>query len=322
METFVEYVSAKEIVHSRIIAEFLDPNGSHHLGSRFLQSFLADFCPGYDYAGMKDIQITTERYIPSNRRKIDIFIEWGCKSGAIIIENKLNEAQYQPNQLEDYGNSIKSEGYARIHVICIHKNRRLIVPNAQFANKILYPMDIAKCFEKTLDNSKESQCIISYITLLKNMHKNNIIMENAKRLLELDPSTLMEITQLVQAYNNIPQAKSEIIGDILQNKYHDIKIELKKGYYLQIWNEKDYQINKCWITVCLWEDCYSLYITTFQDDITGMTKIKAAEYTNKQTSNYWDWYSSRDERKRFPLNTQLNDVITEVERLLGILSEQ
>lgn len=32
METFVEYVSTKEIVHSRIIAELLNPNGSHHLG--------------------------------------------------------------------------------------------------------------------------------------------------------------------------------------------------------------------------------------------------------------------------------------------------
>lgn len=58
---------------------------------------------------MKNVQITTERYIPSNRRKIDIFIEWGNKSDAIIIENKLNEAQYQPNQLEDYYNSIKSK---------------------------------------------------------------------------------------------------------------------------------------------------------------------------------------------------------------------
>lgn len=92
METFVEYVSAKEIAHSRIIAELLNPNGSHHMRSRFLQPFLADFCPGYADDDMKGIQVTTERYIPSNRRKIDIFIEWDCKLGAIIIENKLNEA--------------------------------------------------------------------------------------------------------------------------------------------------------------------------------------------------------------------------------------
>ena len=97
METFVEYVSTKEIVHSRIIAELLNPNGSHHLGSRFLESFLAYFYPKYEDFDMKNVQITTERYIPSNRRKIDIFIEWGNKSDAIIIENKLDEAQYPTN---------------------------------------------------------------------------------------------------------------------------------------------------------------------------------------------------------------------------------
>ena len=321
METFVEYVSTKEIVHSRIIAELLNPNGSHHLGSRFLESFLAYFYPKYEDFDMKNVQITTERYIPSNRRKIDIFIEWGNKSDAIIIENKLNEAQYQPNQLEDYYNSIKNEGYAQVYLICIHKNRKQTTSDIQPVDKILYPMDIDKCFENVLDNSKASQCIMSYLTLLKNIHKNNIIMENAKRLLELDRNTLMEVSQLAKAYNNILRTKKEIIENILRDKYNNIKIELKTERSLQIWNEEDYQRNGCWVTVWLSEDSYGLYLTVYQDDIRGKLKIEEAGYCKQESSGGYDWYYPQEKQKRILLNTQLNDVITEVERLLKILHE-
>ena len=96
METFVKYVSTKEIVHSRIIAELLNPNGSHHLGSRFLESFLAYFYPKYEDFDMKNVQITTERYIPSNRRKIDIFIEWGNNRMRLSLKTNSMKLNINP----------------------------------------------------------------------------------------------------------------------------------------------------------------------------------------------------------------------------------
>ena len=41
METFVEYVSQKEICHSSILADLLNPLGRHGLGRSFLGNYSA-----------------------------------------------------------------------------------------------------------------------------------------------------------------------------------------------------------------------------------------------------------------------------------------
>ena len=42
METFVKYVSQKEICHSSILADLLNPFGQHGLGRSFLYAFLKE----------------------------------------------------------------------------------------------------------------------------------------------------------------------------------------------------------------------------------------------------------------------------------------
>lgn len=321
MEYFVDYVSTKEIVHSRIIADLLDPTVPHGLGDNVLQSFLASFCPEQfaHTTAMCNIKVTTERLVASNRR-IDICIEWSDRSKAVIIENKLNGACYQPDQLADYHKSMKDEGYGEVYIVCIHKNKGLNDHNIPYADSVLYPSDMAECIEKA--KRPLPFAVQSYVTLLKNMAKNNIIMQNANKLLELDEKTLDEIYQLTMAYNDIPRAKSELIENALKSDYPDITFNLKSGTYLQIWNEDDYKRHGCWVTVCVYRDRYGVFLTTSQGDSRANGYIEAAGYTCQESEEGYDWYYHNDKTKRFFKNAELDEVINSVKALLNILARR
>ena len=322
MEYFVDYVSTKEIVHSRIIADLLDPTVPHGLGNNVLQSFLTSFCPEQfaHTTALCNIKVTTERLvvIASQQRKIDICIEWPDRSKAVIIENKLNGAYYQPNQLKDYYRSIKAEGYGEVYVVCIHKSKGLNDHKIPYADRILYPIDIAECIEKA--ERPLPFAVQSYVTLLKNMAKNNVIMQNANKLLELDEKTLNEIYQLTVAYNYIPSAKRELIENALKGEYQGITFGLKGDTYLQIWNEDDYKRHGCWVTVCVYRDRYGVFLTTSKGDSRANGYIEAAGYTYQESEEGYDWYYHKDETKRFFKNAELNEVIDSVKALLNILA--
>lgn len=323
MEYFVDYVSTKEIVHSRIIAELLDPTVPHELGDRVLQSFLTMFCPAQfaNSTALCNVTVTRERHIVTSgqrRRSIDVCVEWADRSKAIVIENKLNGAYYQPNQLEDYYRSMKAEGYGDVYVVCIHRHEGWNDQNIPYADRVLYPLDMAECIETA--KRPLPFAVQSYVTLLKNMAKNNIIMQNANKLLELDEKTLNEIYQLTEAYNDIPRAKSRLIEDALRGQYPDLTFDLKDGIYLQIWNEADYKRHGCWVTVCVYRDRYGLFLTTLKDDNRANEHIVKAGYTYQMAESRYDWYYSKDDGKRFFKNAELNDVIDGVRVLLNILA--
>lgn len=320
MEYFVDYVSTKEIVHSRIIAELLDSTVPHGLGDKVLQSFLTSFCPEQfaSTTAFCNVKVTTERPAGSKRR-IDICIEWSDRSKAVIIENKLNGACYQPDQLSDYYKSMKNEGYGEVYIVCIHRHKGLNDHNIPYADRVLYPIDIAECIEKA--ELPLPFAVQSYATLLKNMAKNNVIMQNANKLLELDEKTLDEIYQLTVAYNKIPSAKSELIKNTLRGDYPDISFSLKSDTYLQIWNEDDYRRHGCWVTVCVYRGSYGLFLTTLKGDNRANGYIEDAGYTYQESEDGYDWYYHRDDGRRFFKNAELDEVIAGVKVLLNILAK-
>jgi len=187
MERFVDYVSPKEIVHSSIIADFLNPKGHHLLGDSLIRQFLQkckiDGKP-------KDIRVYTEYSLhngPWDGRRIDILIRCFVNnlSVAIIIENKLNDALYQPNQLEYYRAAIEKEcgDDTEIKVVCIHRDRDSKgTPNG--ADEVIYPEELSKMIDNCIkiSNSPEACYIKAYSRYLQNLHINNYIMDNANIL--------------------------------------------------------------------------------------------------------------------------------------------
>lgn len=113
LEILYKYVYSKELVQSEMLANLLRPDAIHgNHESEFLEGFLDLIELNVDLQEIDDLQIETERN--ANRRRIDIFISWKDKFSikhAVIIENKLNNAKNQPNQLNDYHDAITQEGY-------------------------------------------------------------------------------------------------------------------------------------------------------------------------------------------------------------------
>lgn len=100
-----------ETMHSRIIAEFLDPNGAHTCGDVFLErflklgkvrSFLDRMSIDLGGATFNDAVVTTEESYENGR--CDIVVHW--RDLGIVIENKIY-ASDQPRQLRRYFDDIQ-----------------------------------------------------------------------------------------------------------------------------------------------------------------------------------------------------------------------
>ena len=90
-------VNHYEVKHSLIIAELLNPQGSHGQGSLFLDAFLSSFYSDFNFRS-EGVSVVTEYDIHNGR--IDILIR-NSIGQAIIIENKIY-AQDQYEQLKRY----------------------------------------------------------------------------------------------------------------------------------------------------------------------------------------------------------------------------
>ena len=128
LEYFVEQVSKKEIRHSQILEDLLDENGPHGYKKLFIESFLSlikchvpDGCNIYVERERKVSRVLTE----DCDRSIDLVLIWKFKKKkyAIIIENKLNGARFQPYQLDDYKMSLENEGFTVQAIVVIYDKK-------------------------------------------------------------------------------------------------------------------------------------------------------------------------------------------------------
>jgi len=98
-----DYIDPNENGLSDIIAELLNPNGSHGQGDIFLKGFLEIIVEqkGYSTQNANLIREGTTDFIPNLYRRIDITIEFDSGKSAIGIENKPWAGE-QEDQIKDY----------------------------------------------------------------------------------------------------------------------------------------------------------------------------------------------------------------------------
>ncbi len=338
MEYFSNYVSKKEIVHSKILTELLTSSGKHGFGEAFIKSFFNKFLDE-DYSSASSIYVTSERKVSrvlttGEERSIDIFIEYQDNIGnknAIIIENKLNDADYQTLQLEDYYRSIKSEGFDNIKVVCIHEFWRpedayMTISDVQMPI-ILYPLDVAKWIKESVsgDDGLKASTLQSYISYLINLHTYNIMKTNTKDLFNLDRKSLLEVKVLAEAYNNIMNDRLSIMKEELLKIWPGISMKYHQGTgHVEIYHDQDYRRNGFWI--CIWSspESNSIYLVTYDDDNHNDEILKSAKYVRDVNSSEYRcrWYESQIEDLRtypYPDKAYFESMIQEINRLLEIM---
>ena len=338
LEGFVEYVSSKEIVHSKILEDILKENGNHGMGNRFIRTFFKQFL-NIDYSDLAYASVQREKKVPrqvteGEDRSIDIFIEYAyvkdlpdrtqdiasnstidldntigpSKKNAIIIENKLNNAYYQDKQLLDYYRATQEKGYQRIDVICLHKYKgdhdNKIENLDGYKPIIKYPKDLASWLSNsvTIFDLPKVYTLISYITLLNNINAYNSMKENIDILFNLDKQTFQEVRAIAEAYNGLMKERLTVLSkDWLPKFCPQATAKYKsRTENIEIWNEKDYKRNRLFIVLWKRVDGFSLYLASDNPTEAIDKYVLRANYKEITDNDYgFKWYMSEDNSKHF-----------------------
>ena len=314
IEIFLDQVSKKEDAHSDIIAGLLNPQGSHRQGNVFLKEFIekCNLKIPIEHINWKSISVTRERRAyneEGKRRRIDILVEGKYNNNehfALIIENKLNGAVYQNNQLEDYRNTLVKEiGNAKnVFVVCLLAGE--YQKNA-VSDKSFLPFEIANMIEGAFSKSHDIMSTLkSYTNYLKNLSSNTMKYENAIKLssVGLSSEDLENLRAISEAYLALPKAYScifmeeHIKKEFTKNKFQkkNYKYEISRSYpdYCLIWNEGSYREKETWqfLTVRFYEDHVKFYLVS-NDSSQNESDRKAENinFSNRESGKGWFWYT-------------------------------
>lgn len=350
MEEFVKNLKEKETAHSNILAELLKEDGKHGLGSIFINSFLKRFLE-IDSNNISNVKVNRERPVKriiteGSKRFIDIFIEYSFNGdqAAIIIENKLNNADYQYKQIEDYYQAIDSEGYKNISVLCLHNKRKNTDCDLKIKDsikpKIIYPLVLSEWLEYCLEqcdrfNRYGRITIYAYQVMLKNLNTDNIMMTNGKILLDLDESIFKNIKNIVDAYKYVEENRFFIIEEELKIRMPDLEFHTEKDF-LHIWNTVIFEEYGCKLAVSIYTEKFDkdaknenfLSIYTVEEDNNDREKelMSHLEYKwdksgVKKGAAGWKipcgdkWYESEDRKNRifdYPNPKGFKDLIEKI----------
>ncbi|MDE6551793.1 MAG: PD-(D/E)XK nuclease family protein [Muribaculaceae bacterium] len=345
MEEFFKRVKEKEIVHSDILADLLREDGKHGLGSIFLKSFFKEFL-NIDLNDVYYVKITRERPVQrviteGSDRSIDIFIDYrnleGSK-GAIIIENKLNNASYKPKQLEDYYLAIRAEGYESIKIVCLHKETysytRDLSVHIEINPIILYPFHLADWIHRNLNENDiyKFGALYSYVIILHKLNCDNILKENMKVLLNLNPTTLSNIKILSETYSRLDIERFELIKCELTLKGLTLQFS-RLGEYLQIKDDVFWNKYKSMFVVSKdggGKNFLSVTRLDMDDDqekeLLSLIDYKRddSDKSGEWPSYEYRWYEAKDISLRifdYPENNGFNRLIDEIVRLVKIVHD-
>lgn len=290
MERFADYVSTKEIVHSKIIADLLNPKGGHQLGYGFLVMFLKAIGIGVKTKPapsaenpLHDVFVETESFAPTDdsNGRIDILVtfDYNGKRYAIIIENKLNDAPDQPRQLERYNKYLNNLGYNKSERITVYMPRVGDKCDVYPTAKVINATMLAKIIDETLEEytSPNKAAIQSYSNYPKNISMNNIIKDNAMKLEGLTPEDIHDAKVIKEAYDLLPQTFAEHLKNFYEEEI-GIKAEISADYshYCYIWKEEAYRTTSLWLAVGFGYDWYRIYVVSNNEE-------KLNEYENNPT---------------------------------------
>ena len=251
-------VNHYENTHSAILAEFLNPNGTHGLKSQLLECFIETLGEYFtvQFFNYKKARVKTEHSTEEGR--IDILIE-DNQNKAIIIENKIY-ANDQPEQLKRYDRYAKvyKNGYQIIYLTLFGYDASKQSGEGVSYLSISYKEIIISWLEKCVGIASRfpivRETIIQYINHLKQLTNQDMDEKNKEEITEI----LSKIENL-RAAQTISQNYSATF-DYLVKKYFNPKMEeFAKQRGLEYHYEKSEELyvkfhftnpiwqGKCWI---------------------------------------------------------------------------
>ncbi len=341
MSEFIPYVTTKEIVHTKIISELLNPAGCHKEGTKYLESFYKYFLNPIKYDDYHDFKIIRERRVhrvltEGSVRSIDILIESKDKSGqkhAIIIENKLNHAEFQYLQIEDYSQGLAHESVHVDAIVILHDRYQHSFNNKYHSERTLYPKDLSEWINSV---NTDNIGIKAYANYLMDINNQNIPYENSKKMLDLSLNKIKDLYELNKAFENLTAAKNDYIVEEVKKALppeHSIETTfstLDEGCKaLQIWNQTDYDKTDFWIAVFHpgnpADDDNSTYVYLYTHDRKSSNSeiAKRLGYEMQGSQEGYTYFRAPGEKCRFSFfdKERRKQLINEIVQLLKKIHE-
>jgi hypothetical protein len=178
--TLSSYNSYLENFHSDVISVLLNPNERHNHENVFLNLF-------FDYLISLNVNIQKDDYslceITREQGRIDIWVKDNTSKKSLIIENKINNAEDQDKQLENYYNYAKDSGFNvdAIIYLTLNGNKNAPITEIPELNNIIINIPafandqndftngwLLKCYENSNDEHNRS-FIYQYSKLIKHL---------------------------------------------------------------------------------------------------------------------------------------------------------
>ncbi|MFJ1436138.1 PD-(D/E)XK nuclease family protein [Capnocytophaga canimorsus] len=242
-----------ENTHSKIIAELLNPNGTHGLKSKLLECFietLGNYFIINDF-DCNNLSVFTE--YSTREGRIDILIQ--NANDAIIIENKIyaRDGERQLSRYDKYAQN-RFKKYQILYLTLLgneaDKNSSCGVPYTPISYKETIIKWLERCVEITSRYPLVRETIVQYINHLKKLTHQDMETEHKQEIIEM-LSNAENIDAAKTIYENFRELYNlfikeyfvkEIIKDMkekgLKYGYHEKKGYIKFDVYESEWKDK------------------------------------------------------------------------------------
>lgn len=345
LEIMYRQVHGKELVQSEMLAGLLCPTENHGHDSELVEHFLYYIGVEVELQEDSNLKVEIERNV--NGRRIDIFISWleDGKKHAVIIENKLNNAQNQPNQLNDYHDVIVSEGYEVDKIVYMPFSKKWQQSKDTDTRKDVLAKTIDFDAQNIVDwlgefigeggfldeectvYSYQINAIWQYREFLNCLISNQYIMQQAIEIQEkLSLEEIEKLEKLVKIVNSKEWSEARVkpITDELKKDFPNMLIkgnpnvmgDSECNNYVQLWFE-DY---KFWVELWICPKNIKLYLCSDKEETSVV--IANVEFTSCYDYDYKRSYYHSENDKLFDFEiADTNGIIKALKPILQELSK-
>lgn len=245
-------VNHYENTHSSILAEFLNPQGSHSLKNQFLDAFLETIGKSFILKDFDTTNATVHTEYVTNNGRIDILIK-DHKKNAIIIENKIYACD-QHEQLKRYDSFAKKHfEHYQIYYLTLFGSEAseqsagdIIYHTISYAETIIQWLD--KCIALAVRLPLVRETLIQYSNHIKQLTNQDMSNKNQEEITTL-LAKFHDLKAIQSIYFSYPKIFDQItkkyfnpkMGDFAEAFAKEKEIELEYLYE----NSDEYHISFC-----------------------------------------------------------------------------
>lgn len=303
-------VNHYENTHSAILAELLNPNGTHGLKSKLLECFIETVG---DYFTIEKFDCDKSRVhteCSTEEGRIDILIE-DNQNKSIIIENKIY-ANDQPEQLKRYNRYAQTykNGYQILYLTLLGNNASEQSGGGISYLSISYKENIINWLEKCVAIASRfptvRETIIQYINHLKQLTNQDMDIKNKEEITEV--LSKIENLRAAQAiYQNYSATYNYLIEKHFNPKMEEFAKQKGLEYHYERSEEQYVRFHltnsnwqgKCWIGFtfegnrCHYGLCNNpnVYRISEENRKTLHENLNKLDIFSHKESNWWPFYA-------------------------------